>query len=128
MFSVSSFDKLDSSQTRKIGNRKRRYCAPKHIGDICREDFNSEQCWTIFHKYLVETKEKLKYLKQEITCLNNKATKLQVIIDHCKDKGIICSDDRNCHIGKELYENENYQQFDYIVNNYRFLLLVNCYV
>lgn len=83
---------------------KKRYNTPRYIGDLRPEDFNSYECWSVFRRYLTETRKKLKRLKNENICLSNKVAKLQVIIDHFKEKGLICSEDRDCFIGKELYE------------------------
>ncbi|XP_032677858.1 uncharacterized protein LOC116847218 isoform X2 [Odontomachus brunneus] len=77
---------------------KRRCNTPRYIGDLRPEDFNSYQCWIMFHRYLTETRKKLKYLKSENNRLSNKVARLQVIFDHFKEKGLICSNDRDCFI------------------------------
>lgn len=72
---------------RKVGEPNisvKRYCVPRFIGDLRREDFTSKTSWKIVNDYVIKSKRNQKISKQKINRLQKKVKNLQGLLNHLK--------------------------------------------
>lgn len=74
------------------GSNRKRLCNPRYVGDLCRDDFTSDEAWFVLQNHLTENKSKMKTYSQKIRRLNKKIGNLQEIMDHLKEKGLLSND------------------------------------
>ncbi|KYM81731.1 hypothetical protein ALC53_07724, partial [Atta colombica] len=79
---INTENSMDIQFSRKLNNSlvtKKRFHNARYIGDLCREDFTSDEAWYLFKNYLTNTKTKIKSLNHKIIHLNKKIDRLQKI-------------------------------------------------
>ncbi|KYQ51581.1 hypothetical protein ALC60_09347, partial [Trachymyrmex zeteki] len=72
----------DVQSIRKTSNSlatRKRFHNVRYVGDLCRQDFTSDESWRLFKNYLASTKTKIKSLNHKIVYLNKKIDSLQKI-------------------------------------------------
>lgn len=73
----------------------KRFCNPRYVGDLRREDFTSEISWKIVHEYVRTSKSQCKVLNQKIKRLNEKVESLKSLLNHLKKNGLLSNEDCN---------------------------------
>ncbi|KYN27396.1 THAP domain-containing protein 9 [Trachymyrmex cornetzi] len=75
---TNSINQLKRKLSNSLVTRKRFYNT-RYTGDLCQEDFTSDEAWYLFKNYLTNTRTKIKSLNHKIIYLNNKINRLQKI-------------------------------------------------
>ncbi|XP_020278666.1 uncharacterized protein LOC109852172 isoform X2 [Pseudomyrmex gracilis] len=85
---------LERKNEKKSANPiAKRFCHPRFIGDLCREDFTSRESWEMFEKFRRLNKIKLKTLNQKVTRLNNKLECMRNLLRYLGKKKILSKEE-----------------------------------
>lgn len=63
----------------------KRFCNPRFIGDLYREDFTSDAGYNIVKNYYQDAKKKLNTMNRQINRLTKKVKNFQELLTHLKD-------------------------------------------
>ncbi|XP_029675076.1 uncharacterized protein LOC115242709 [Formica exsecta] len=66
----------------------KRFCNPRFIGDLHREDFISDASYNIVKNYYQESKKKLNTMNRQINRLTKRMGSFQELLTHLKDIGL----------------------------------------
>ncbi|XP_070172640.1 uncharacterized protein [Polyergus mexicanus] len=66
----------------------KRFCNPRFIGDLHREDFTSDAGYNIVKNYYQKSKKKLNTMNRQINRLTKKVENFQELLTHLKDIGL----------------------------------------
>lgn len=67
----------------------KRFCYPRFIGDLRREDFTSRESWEVLEKFLNLNKTKISTLTKKVTRLQRKVESMKDLLSHLKGKNIV---------------------------------------
>ncbi|XP_046752074.1 uncharacterized protein LOC124414929 [Diprion similis] len=74
---------------------RRRICNARYVGDLQRKDFTSDVSWNIFKHHMENTRRKQKVLTQKVRRFKLKIEKLQTLLEHLKESGLVSNEDCN---------------------------------